>query len=67
LVQTFEIPECQILISDDVKNTPQLRIGLINEIMSEAILTGWITLFGNSSAGPQFCSYVEMIHFSGTP
>jgi hypothetical protein len=36
-VHEFSIPETAILMSDEVKNVPQLRIGLLDEIMSDAI------------------------------
>jgi hypothetical protein len=43
-----------IWISDHMKNPVQLRIGLITEILCDTV--------GSSSAGPHFCSSVEMLH-----
>jgi hypothetical protein len=49
-------------MSDEVKNGPQLRIGVANEILSEGDLSGGIMLPGNSSARPHSCSRVEVLN-----
>jgi hypothetical protein len=58
--------ERTILMSDEVKSAPQLRIGLINEIMSEGIFIGVDHASWEFFRRPQFCSYFEMRYFHGT-
>jgi hypothetical protein len=43
------------------------RSGLSTRYCLRRYWSGWIDLVGNFSAGPQFCSCIEMLHFSGTP
>jgi hypothetical protein len=54
-------------MSDEVKNRPQIRVGIINEILSEVIFIMMDQPLWGLSAGSQFCSCVEMLHFGGTP
>jgi hypothetical protein len=52
-------------MSDEVTNAPELRIGLINEILSEAIFIRMDEPLWKFIGWTQFCSCVKMLHFSG--
>jgi hypothetical protein len=64
-VQGFWTSARTILVPDDTKNGPQLRIGFINELLSEWISVRVDHAPGSFSAGSQFFSYVGMPHFGG--
>jgi hypothetical protein len=62
LVHATWVPSRTLLMSDEVKTAPQLRIGLINEILSQEI---FVTV--DHAPWECFCSSVGMLRVNNVP